>query len=248
MSKIDIVNRLKNSLVWLKRDGFLTSAKNALDAVSEINELRAENARLAAEVERLTKERDDDRRREYGYSQQTVDALQSTIATLQARIDELEAERAARKTAQESLEQYKGECTRLQHEVDRLNGEGAQQAEDIEQLKNAISLSEDSRLMDEHMKLERDHERQAKRIKALERAVKFNDETAQHYLTQRTEAYRHLAQQASALDLARARVVAAKNVIGWDEVPYKLHVALDALFDALDALPAAGQAGKGGAE
>ena len=89
MSKIDIVNRLKNSLVWLKRDGFLTSAKNALDAVSEINELRAENARLAAEVERLTKERDDDRRREYGYSQQTVDALQSTIATLQARIDEL---------------------------------------------------------------------------------------------------------------------------------------------------------------
>ena len=87
MSKIDIVNRLKNSLVWLERDGFLTSAKNALDAVSEINELRAENARLAAEVE---------------------------------------------------------------------------------QLKNVISLSEDSRLMDEHIKLERDHERQAERIAELE--------------------------------------------------------------------------------
>ena len=38
---------------------------------------------------------------------------------------EIERERTARKTAQESLEQYKGECTRLQHEVDRLNGEGA---------------------------------------------------------------------------------------------------------------------------
>ena len=38
---------------------------------------------------------------------------------------EIERERAARKTAQESLENYKGECTRLQHEVDRLKGEGA---------------------------------------------------------------------------------------------------------------------------
>ena len=33
---------------------------------------------------------------------------------------EIERERTARKTAQESLENYKGECTRLQHEVDRL--------------------------------------------------------------------------------------------------------------------------------
>ena len=41
---------------------------------------KSEYDRLAAEVERLTKERDDDRKREYGYSQQTVDALQSTIA------------------------------------------------------------------------------------------------------------------------------------------------------------------------
>ena len=38
---------------------------------------------------------------------------------------EIERERTARKTAQESLENYKGECTRLQHEVDRLKGEGA---------------------------------------------------------------------------------------------------------------------------
>lgn len=88
----------------------------------EYRNLEAENARLAAEVDRLTKERDDDRKREYGYSQQTVDALQSTVAQQAA---EIERERTARKTAQESLENYKGECTRLQHEVDRLKGEGA---------------------------------------------------------------------------------------------------------------------------
>ena len=35
----------------------------------------------------------------------------------------IERERTARKTAQESLENYKGECTRLQHKVDRLKGE-----------------------------------------------------------------------------------------------------------------------------
>ena len=88
----------------------------------EYRNLEAENTLLTADVERLTKERDDDRKREYGYSQQTVDALQSTIAQQAA---EIERERTARKTAQESLEQYKGECTRLQHEVDRLKGEGA---------------------------------------------------------------------------------------------------------------------------
>lgn len=88
----------------------------------EYRNLEADNTRLTAEVERLTKERDDDRKREYGYSQQTVDALQSTVAQQAA---EIERERTARKTAQESLENYKGECTRLQHEVDRLKGEGA---------------------------------------------------------------------------------------------------------------------------
>ena len=82
--------------------------------------LREDKERLAAEIERLTKARDDDRKREYGYSQQTVDALQSTIAQQAA---EIERERTARKTAQESLEKYKGECTRLQYEVDRLKGE-----------------------------------------------------------------------------------------------------------------------------
>ena len=46
-----------------------------------------------------------------------------------------------------------------------------------------------------------------------------------------------IAEQASALELAHTSMVAAKNVVGWDEVPYKLHVALDALFDTLDVLP-----------
>ena len=83
---------------------------------------KSEYDRLVASIERLTKERDEARRtvkmaHEEGTRQ---------IATLQARIDdlaaEIERERTARKTAQESLEQYKGECTRLQHEVDRLKG------------------------------------------------------------------------------------------------------------------------------
>lgn len=189
-------------------------------ATQELSELRAENTRLTADVERLKQELN-----EALLIHQTDTGTESVIATLQARIDGLEAERdatiaqqaeeiwresAARKAAQESLEQNKGECTRLQHEVDRLKGEVAQQSGEIERLKNVISLSEDSRLMDEYLKLERDHERQAER--------------------------------------ARARMVAAKNVIGWDEVPYKLHVAIDALFDTLDALPDAWQAEKGDAE
>ena len=51
---------------------------------------------------------------------------------------EIERERTARKTAQESLENYKGECTRLQHEVDRLKGAGVQQASALELCRVAI--------------------------------------------------------------------------------------------------------------
>lgn len=52
--------------------------------------------------------------------------LRGTLVELVAqKAAEIERERTARKTAQESLENYKGECTRLQHEVDRLKGEGA---------------------------------------------------------------------------------------------------------------------------
>ena len=86
----------------------------------EYRNIEAENARLTAEVERLKQELD-----EALLIHQTDTGTESVVATLQARIDELEAERAARKSAQESLEQYKAECTRLQHEVDRLKGEGA---------------------------------------------------------------------------------------------------------------------------
>ena len=46
-------------------------------------------------------------------------------AAIAQQAAEIERERTARMTAQESLEKYKGECTRLQHEVDRLKGEGA---------------------------------------------------------------------------------------------------------------------------
>ena len=43
------------------------------------------------EVQRLTQERDDDRRREYGYSQQVVDALAKERDALQAEVERLRA-------------------------------------------------------------------------------------------------------------------------------------------------------------
>ena len=229
----------------------------------EYRNLEAENTRLSAEVERLTKERDDDRRREYGYSQQTVDALQSTIATLQARIDELEAERAARKTAQESLEQYKAECTRLQHEVDRLKGEGAQQAKEIEQLKNAISLSEDSRLMDEYLKLERDNERQAERIKANEQ---YEQALKDDFRKQVADLRANIAAQSAVIEMAKTAIDEVQSLIEESRGVYGLHLNGDespwseleqgGRFERLGALPDAiaainalpEEAGKGGAE
>ena len=80
----------------------------------EYRNIEAENARLAAEIERLTKELD----RSKAIHKEDYNKLCGYVA-------EIERERTARKTAQESLEKYKGECTRLQHEVDRLKGEGA---------------------------------------------------------------------------------------------------------------------------
>lgn len=91
-----------------------------------------------------------------------------------------------------------------------------------------------------------DYRKQAERIARLEEALGGYKLAQIEQLQIQADQAQQLAKQASALELARARMVAAKNVIGWDEVPYKLHVALDALFDAIDALPAAGQAWKGG--
>ena len=59
------------------------------------------------------------------FRSQAESLLSERDATIAQQAARVERERTARKTAQESLEQYKGECTRLQHEVDRLNGEGA---------------------------------------------------------------------------------------------------------------------------
>ena len=58
---------------------------------------------------------------------------------------EIERERTARKTAQESLENYKGECARLQHEVDRLKGEGAVDRRDHETTELRPALQEKDR-------------------------------------------------------------------------------------------------------
>ena len=54
--------------------------------------LCAEIDRLRARVKELEAERDADRRREYGYSQETVDALTSERDKLTKRVMELEAE------------------------------------------------------------------------------------------------------------------------------------------------------------
>ena len=87
-------------------------------AADEIDKLRADNARQAERIKANEQ-----------YEQALKDDCRKQVADLRAAIAaqaaEIERERTARKTAQESLERYKGECTRLQHEVDRLKGEGA---------------------------------------------------------------------------------------------------------------------------
>lgn len=56
------------------------------------NVLYAEIDQLRARVKELEAERDADRRREYGYSQQTVDALTAERDKLKARVADLEAD------------------------------------------------------------------------------------------------------------------------------------------------------------
>ena len=46
----DILCRLTESLEWLVRDGFITSARNASDAADEIKQLRAEVATLKEQL------------------------------------------------------------------------------------------------------------------------------------------------------------------------------------------------------
>lgn len=105
----------------------------------EYRNLEAENASLRERLEKAEKDADryqflrfadldaiaDDNWRdsEVWTGDKFDAAVDAAIKAQQAA--EIERERTARKTAQESLENYKGECTRLQHEVDRLKGEGA---------------------------------------------------------------------------------------------------------------------------
>jgi chromosome segregation ATPase len=56
------------------------------------NVLYQEIDSLRLRVKELEAERDADRRREYGYSQQTIDALTAERDKLTARVKELEAE------------------------------------------------------------------------------------------------------------------------------------------------------------
>ena len=104
-------------------------------------------------------------------------------------------------------------------------------------LKEAISLSEDSRLMDEYLKLERANARQAERIAELEAQLVIE----KGQLDLRDEENRILfaksEAQSAVIEMAKTAMDSAKKTEGWDEVPYRLHVKLDALFDAIDALP-----------
>ena len=104
-------------------------------------------------------------------------------------------------------------------------------------LKEAISLSEDSRLMDEYLKLERANARQAERIAEL--GAQLVIEKGQ--LDLRDEENRILfsktEDQSAVISMTKTAMDSAKETEGWDEVPYRLHVKLDALFDAINALP-----------
>ena len=119
----DILCRLTESLEWLVRDGFITSARNASDATDEIKQLRAENARQA----------------------ELIKELEAQLVIEKGQLD-------------------------LRDEENRI-------------------------------------------------------------LFAKSEA------QSAVIEMAKTAMDSAKKTEGWDEVPYRLHVKLDALFDAIDALP-----------
>ena len=104
-------------------------------------------------------------------------------------------------------------------ELDQLRAENAS-------LKEAISLSEDSRLMDEYIKLERANARQAERIKELEDSVRFA---------------RGLASQHNAIIIAQAAVIsmaktALEAVMRW--VPDDFVAAgIGSVIAEINALP-----------
>ena len=79
--------------------------------MDEYLKLERANARQAERIKELDAET--------GVLRTKYEAFSDQQHTIAAQAAEIERERAARKTAQESLERYKGECTRLQHEVDR---------------------------------------------------------------------------------------------------------------------------------
>lgn len=87
---------------------------------------------------------------------------------------------------------------------------------------------------DEIKQLRAENARQAERIAELE-----EEDTAIHDLKDKTIVQQgdQLYAQSAVIEQAKTAMDSAKETEGWDEVPYRLHVKLDALFDAINALP-----------
>ena len=128
-------------------------------------------------------------------------------------------------------------------EIDKLRAENAS-------LKEAISLSEDSRLMDEYLKLERANARQAERIAELEEDIKESDAIRERcaYLLAETAValkgpekalHRHgwydlpkvaqeqtttIAAQSAVIDMAKTALDEVKSLIEESRGVYGLHL------------------------
>ena len=120
---------------------------------------RAEKAE--AEVERLRAERDDDRRRDYGYSQQTVDAITREREQLRAEVERLRAELdeiasvlpgvaymdppdGGSPSIAEQVGRMRADLDRTAAEVERLRNGRAILMEEIEMLRERVGNAIDS--------------------------------------------------------------------------------------------------------
>ena len=108
--------------------GQLARACNICEYEREIAELRARVVELEAE-------RDADRRREYGYSQETVDALTSERDKLTKRVMELEAELSELK---QEIQGWKNSRDGVLSQIEDMALQLTEAREEIERLRKAL--------------------------------------------------------------------------------------------------------------
>ncbi len=120
-----------------------------------------------------------------------------------------------------------------------IAGKDAEIAQGKALLREQMALTNER--TEEVLKLRAEVERLTQKNAELRK--KMHDESAQHVQFMLHDHPKALAArdatiaaQSAALAKAREAVTKAKLTEGWDEVPYRLHVCLDALFDAIDAL------------